>query len=127
MKPDECIFASTEDCPKEDIKLTCEECVKNKYYDTIFKATEDFVDMGKAFTDLFELFNSFNSKEKDPAPISIPSESIKKVHRVMTAFLSQNDPIEAEATVYRRLIYRYFKILVDEFEASEYADTALVN
>jgi len=120
MRHDECIFAAEEDCPKEHIKLSCEDCGKFKYYESIKKAVDDFTAMGDAFTDMFVLCNNLIKGNGKTVEIDMPLESIHKINRVMTTFLSKNGAETSEDVVYKRLIFYFFGIVVDEFETEEY-------
>jgi len=120
MRHKDCIFAVEEDCPKEVIGLTCADCEKNKSYEVIKKAIDDFTSLGESFTDLFVLCNNLLANNGTTVEIAMPLNSVHKINRVMTAFLSKDGMASEEDPVYRRLIFYFFGIVVDEFESEEY-------
>ncbi len=129
MKNENCIFAAEVDCPKDEIKLSCAECIENRYYDVIKQAVDDFASLGESFTDLFLFFNKLMKHSGKSSELEIPLDSTHKVNRVMTAFLSQkeNEELAKEDVVYKRLIFYFFRILTDEYESKEYTETRYVN
>lgn len=129
MKDENCIFAAVEDCPKDEIKISCPECIENKYYDVIKQAVDDFTSLGESFTDLFLFCNKLMGHSGETSEQVILSESTHKINRVMTAFLSQkeNEELAKNEVVYRRLIFYFFSIFIDDFESKEYTETRYVN
>lgn len=125
MKDENCIFAAVEDCPKDEIKISCADCIEKKYYDVIKQAVDDFTSLGESFTDMF----LFCNKLMKHSELEMPLDSTHKIHRVMTAFLSQkeNEELAKGDVVYRRLIFYFISILIDEFEIKEYTETRYVN
>lgn len=117
-----CVFVSEDDCPKEAVRLTCEECEKHKHYETITKAVEDFASLGESFTDLFAFCNKLVANNGTTAEVVIPVESIHKINRVMNAFLTAREDFTGDETMYRRLIFYFFDIVIDEFNEEEYID-----
>lgn len=122
----ECVFADEIDCPKDSVGLDCDECIKNKHYQVIENALNDFVSLGDAFTELFTLCNKI-MKEHNGIELTIPRENINKIHRVMTAFLTTREQLNAEETLYRRLIFHFFSLIIDEFKADEYKEDAYLH
>lgn len=122
---DTCVFVREDDCPKEAVRLTCEECEKSKHYETITKAIEDFTSLGESFTDLFTLCNNLIANNRTTVEIDIPVESIYKINRVMSAFLSAKEKFTTDEMMYRRLIFYFFDIIIDEFNEEEYTDNCL--
>ena len=88
MKHENCIFASVEDCPKDEIKISCAECIENRYYDVIKQAVDDFASLGESFTELFLFFNKLMKHSGKTNELEKPLGSAQKINRVMTAFLS---------------------------------------
>ena len=125
MKRDECIFMEEEDCPKIGIGLSCDECIANKHYETIERAVNDFVSLGESFTAIFEMCNVLIKNNGSSVKLSIPVEDISKVHRVMTALLTTQEKLTAEEIIYRRLIFYFFSLIIDEFNDSEYTEEQL--
>lgn len=119
MKNEECIFASEDDCPKDAIKITCEECIKNKHYETIEKATRDFIGLGESFTELFHLHKQLIDADSGTVSIKTPVESIMLVNRVMSTFLSATKAATEKEHVYQKLIVYFFGIVVDDYETIE--------
>lgn len=122
-----CVFADELDCPKEAIHLTCEECEKHKHYETIEKAVEDFISLGDSFTDLFQMLKTMQDNDSKKVTVDIPAESIYKINRVMTTFLSSREQFTEEETIYRRLIFYFFSIVIDEFNQEEYTEDTFLN
>lgn len=129
MKDENCIFASVEDCPKDEISISCVECIENKYYDVIKQAACDFSSLGESFSDMFILFNKLMTHCVEISELEISLDSTHKINRVMTAFLGQkeNEELPKGGVVYRRLIYYFFSILIDDFETKEYTEFRYVN
>ena len=122
MKKTDCVFMSETDCPKEGVGLDCDTCIKNKSYEIIEKALNDFVDMGDAFTSLFIMCNKLMKNKDQTCKIDVNVEHIKKIHRVMTAFLTSKEVLTENETLYRRLIFHFFGLIVDEFKEREYEE-----
>jgi len=129
MKDENCIFVAVDDCPKDEIKISCADCIENKYYDVIKQAVDDFTSLGESFTDLFLFCNKLMKRSEETSEQEIPLDSTYKINRVMTAFLSQkeNEELARGEVVYRRLIFYFYSILIDEFEIKEYTETRYVN
>lgn len=120
---DICIFASEDDCPKNAIRLTCEECEKHMRYKIIEKAVEDFTSLGESFTNMFVFWNKLCSeRETKVLGVDAPIDSIIKINKVMSCLLTTREAFTEEETVYRRLIFYFFNIIIDEFNESEYTD-----
>lgn len=118
MRHADCIFMSEDDCPKDNINITCEQCGKHKYYEDIELSARDFVALGDSFTALFNVCNdAFNDRKT-----GTPMEHVVQAHRVMTSLLSKEDPSTEKKRVYRRLIFYYFSLIIDEFISQEYAE-----
>lgn len=123
MRNDEiCVFLSEVDCPKDSIHMTCEECEKNKFYEVIEKALNDFVSLGDSFTELFTLCNDLIKHNGTTVEVQIPTDSIHSVNRVMNALLSTVVSTSPQDIIYRRLIYHFFNIIIDEFKEEEYIE-----
>lgn len=120
-----CVFVDEDDCPKLAVHLTCEECEKYKHYETIEKAVNDFVSLGESFTDLFQMLQTMQKHNGKNIAVDYPIESIHKINRVMTAFLTAKENLSREEIMYRRLIFYFFDIIIDEFNENEYTDTYL--
>lgn len=129
LKHKECVFASVEDCPKDEIKISCSECIENRYYDVIEQAVNDFVSLDESFTDLFIFCSKLINYRGKISELEIPLDSTQKINRVITAFLSQkeNEELQKVDVVYKRLIFYFFSILIEEFESKEYTETRYVN
>lgn len=129
MKDENCIFAAEVDCPKDEIKISCPECIENRYYDVIKQAVDDFASLGESFTDMFLFCNKLMKHSGKTSELEIPLDSTHKINRVMTAFLSEkeNEELAKGELVYRKLIFYFFRILIDEFESKEYTETRYVN
>ena len=127
MKHKDCIFVAEEDCPKEKINLTCADCAKHKTYETIEKAVRDFTGLGENYTEIFTLHKKLIDGHGTTVDIETPVESIFSVNRVMANLLS-NNPCETHLDVmYRRLIFYFFKIIIDEFEEEEYNNEGYIH
>ena len=122
-----CVFAAEEDCPKEKIGLTCENCIKHKHYEVIENAVQDFVSLGESFTDLFLLCNKLFAENGKTVSLDVPVESLHKINRVMTALLTVKEDQTEYEVIYRRLIFYFFSIIVDEFIENEYTEDTLLN
>lgn len=124
-----CIFVAVEDCPKDEIRISCVECIENKYYGVINQAVDDFTSLGESFTDMFLFCNKLMKHSGETSELEIVLDSTQKINRVMTAFLSQkeNEEMAKADVVYRRLIFYLFSILIDEFEIKEYTKSRYVN
>lgn len=120
-----CIFTTEEDCSKLAVNLTCEDCEKYKHYETIEKAMNDFVSLGESFNDLFALCNTLLKNNGTLVKLEVPVESIQKIKRVMTSFLTSKEELSREEIMYRRLTFYFFGIVVDEFSENEYTDSYL--
>lgn len=119
MRHKNCIFVSEDDCPKNEIKITCEECFKNKYYEIIENATRDFVGLGESFTEIFQLHKQLIDADGGTVSIKTPVESIMLVNRVMATFLSATKAATEKEHVYQKLIVYFFGIVVDDYETIE--------
>ena len=124
---EDCVFVDEEDCPHELIGLECEDCIKNQRYKTIEKALNDFVSLGDDFTEIFKMSNKLISNKDKSVKIIVPIEEIERVHRLMTSFLTTRVGLSEEVILYRRLIYHFFGIIVDEFKETEYTDDAILH
>lgn len=126
---DECIFESEEDCPKKGIRLSCDECVKNKHYETIEKAVNDFVSLGDSFTALFVMCNGIMRNDGSVAELTVPVDDINIIHRTMTSVLTARgkEELTKEEIVYRRLIFYFFSLIIDEFNEEEYTEDRQVH
>ena len=129
MKYDECVFVSVEDCPKDEIKISCSECIENRYYELIEQAVNDFASLDESFTDLFLFCSKLMNHNEKTNELEIPLNSTQKINRVMTAFLSQkeNEELPKGGVIYKRLIFYFFSILIEEFESKEYTESRYVN
>ena len=121
-KHKDCIFVAEEDCPKEKIDVNCKACEEHKYYETIDLAVHDFVSLGDAFTDLFKMSKQLIDHDGKTIDVVIPILAINIINRAMTALLTTRELETNNEIVYRRLIFYFFKIIVDEFEEEEYAE-----
>lgn len=124
---DECVFADEVDCPKDSVGLDCDECIKHKHYQVIENAVQDFVSLGESFTDLFLLCNKLFAENGKTVSLDVPVESLHKINRVMTALLTVKEDQTAQEVIYRRLIFYFFSIIVDEFIENEYTEDTLLN
>ena len=122
-----CIFTAEEDCPKLAVNLTCEDCEKYKHYETIEKAVNDFVSLGESFNDLFAMCNILLKNNGTSVKLEVPVESIQKINRVMIALLTVKEDQTEYEVIYRRLIFYFFSIIVDEFIENEYTEDTLLN
>lgn len=129
MNNENCIFSGEVDCPKDKIKISCPECIENSYHDVIEQAVDDFTSLGESFTDLFLFCNKFMRHGGKTSELKMPLSSTHKINRVMTAFLRQkeNEELPKGGIVYRKLIFNFFSILIDEFENKEYVEARYVN
>jgi len=129
LKYDESVFVSVEDCPKDEIKISCSECIENRYYELIEQAVNDFASLDESFTDLFLFCSKLMNHNEKTNELEIPLNSTQKINRVMTAFLSQkeNEELPKGGVVYKRLIFYFFSILIEEFESKEYTESRYVN
>lgn len=123
MKHENCIFVSEDDCPKDYIHITCEECFKKQYHEVINQAVNDFTGLGTSFTEIFGMFNIL-IMTKDGASIKLntPTSSMHSIGRVMTAILRSVPVISDNDKIYRRLMFYFFHIIIDEFEEEEYKE-----
>ena len=123
MKHENCIFVSEDDCPKDKIHLTCEECFKNQYQEVINQAVKDFTGLGASFTEVFGMFNSLILANDGKAiKLITPVQSMHSIGRVMTAILRSVPVISDNDKIYRRLMFYFFHVIIDEFEAEEYKE-----
>ena len=129
MNDENCIFAEEVDCPKDKIKIACPECIENSYHDVIKQAVDDFTSLGESFTDLFLFCNKFMRHSGKTSELKMPLSSTHRINRVMTAFLRQkeNKELPKGGIVYRKLMFNFLSILIDEFENKEYTKTRYVN
>lgn len=127
MRHERCIFKAEEDCPMKLLGISCTICDTNNLEVVIKRAVDDYTGMGEAYEALFAMLkNLFDSNGKQ-VDVKVPHEEILLINRVMTTLLSEVDPQTQEAVCYRRLIFYFFKILVDEFESEEYGATKFVH
>jgi len=122
MRHEDCIFADEEDCPKDKIKITCSECLRDKSYETIERAVRDFTALGEAYTEIFVLLKKLIDHDGKTVSIVTPVDSAVVVNKVMTAILTKDPALTREDAVYRRLIFCFFGILVDQFNEEEYVE-----
>lgn len=122
MRHENCIFMSESDCPLEQIKIDCETCKINNLTETIQNTLEDYTKLGEAFTDVFNMFKKLIDNDGKTITIETPIEHIFIINRVITAFLSDEEKTEQKDIVYQRLIFYFFKILIEEFENKEYVE-----
>ena len=120
-----CIFSSEEDCPKDYVALTCEECLLNKYYLVIERALKDFVTLGDSFTAIFQLCEKMLNNHNKQIKVEVPVESINNANRVINALLGMDEALIGEEKLYRRLIFYFFEIIIDEFKENEYTEDGL--
>lgn len=122
MRHENCIFMSESDCPLEQIKIDCETCKINNLTETIQNALEDYTQLGEAFTDVFNMFKKLIDNDGKTVAIETSIEHIFIINRVITTFLSDEEKTEQKDIVYQRLIFYFFKILIEEFENKEYEE-----
>ena len=122
MKHENCIFVSEEDCPKNAVGITCEQCFKNRYYDTINFAVKDFTGLGASFTDVFILFKQLIDGNGKTVKIETPVDSMFAINRVMTAILGIEHGTDERGNLYKRLMFYFFSIVIDEFNNAEYKE-----
>ena len=116
MKHENCIFVSEDDCPKDNIHITCEECFKNQYHEVINQAVKDFTGLGASFTEVFEVFRQLLDGDGKSIKLVTPVPSMHSIGRVMTAILRSSPVISANDKIYRRLMFYFFHIIIEEFE-----------
>jgi hypothetical protein len=128
-KPDSCIFTALEDCPKDAVGLHCKTCVENKTQETIKQAVDDYTSLGESFNAVFILFNSLmgNGEETGTGTVTVPVDHILVINRVINAFFSEPDYKSLNHIIYRRLIYYFFSLSIDEFNEEEYSDEQFLN
>ena len=124
---EDCVFTDEEDCPHELVGLECEDCIKNKKYKIIEKALHDFVSLGDDFTELFKMSNQLIQNKDKSVKVIVPVNEIERIHRIMTSFLTTRAKLSEEEILYRRLIYHFFGIVVDEFKELEYTDDIMLH
>ena len=119
MKHNDCIFACEDDCPKHEINLTCDDCFKNKTYEVIEKAVRDFTGLGESYTKIFSLLKTLMDADGKTVKIETPVDASLSVNRVMTALLNK-DPEIGNSKVYQKLIFYFFRIIIDQYYEAEY-------
>lgn len=123
MRHERCIFLAEEDCPMHLLGLSCQVCDDDKLEVVIKQAVDDFVSMGENFEALFGMLKILMDNDGKPVDVKLPADEILSINRAMTTLLSDTE-VKTEAEIcYRRLIFYFFKILVDEFESEEYGAT----
>ena len=123
MKHENCIFVSEDNCPKDHVHITSEECLKNQYHKVINQAVKDFTGLGAFFTEIFGMFNSLILADKgESIKLITPVQSMHSIGRVMTAILRSVPVISDNDKIYRRLMFYFFHIIIDEFEEEEYKE-----
>lgn len=127
MKKDECVFMSEDDCPKNSMGISCDRCIEIKFYEIVEKAIEDFISLGDSFTAIFEMCNRLMHYKDKPVVLDMPVVEINKVHRVMTALLVVKEPENEEELMYKRLIFHFFGLIIDEFKEREYTEDTYLN
>lgn len=120
MRHKDCIFDCEEICPKEKVKLTCADCWLNQSHEMIKKAIDDYTGLGEAFTEIFDLHKKIIDGHGTTIDIKAPVDSVFVAIRVMTAILGAEEKTEFNDILYKRLIFYFFKILIDEVEETEY-------
>jgi len=123
MRHERCIFNAEEDCPMKLLGLSCQVCDDNKLEVVVKQAVDDFVGMGENFEQLFAMLKTLMDSNGESVDVKRPADEILSINRAMTALLSDTEPQTQEAVCYRRLIFYFFKIIVDEFESEEYGAT----
>ena len=121
MKHENCIFVSEDDCPKDKIHLTCEECFKNQYQEVINQAVKDFTGLGASFTKVFEVFRQLIAGNGKTIALETPVQSMHSISRAITAIFGNTSKIGNEK-IYQRLMFYFFHIIIDEFEEEEYKE-----
>ena len=106
-----CVFVSEEDCPKNNIDLSCEECEANNLYEVIENALKDFVSLGEDFTEIFTLCKTLLKNNGTKVKVQVPVESIHRVARVVNSLLSKSDKTTIQEILYQRLIFHFFDII----------------
>ena len=126
-KNDRCIFASEDDCPLDSIEISCESCMENNYGATIKLAIEDYTQMGDNFTSIFEMFESLISNKEKVLELNAPVDNIQALARLVNALLGMSEETDLHKLVYRRLIFLFFRFMIEEFESVEYSDPESVH
>lgn len=127
MRHERCIFKEEEDCPMKLLGLSCEMCNINKLEVVIKQAVDDFTGLGESFEALFGMMKILFDSEGKPVELNVPYEKTLSINRAMTALLSENEAVTQEDICYKRLIFYFFKIIVDEFESEEYGVAKFVH
>lgn len=123
MRHERCIFNAEEDCPMKLLGLSCEICDVNKLEVVIKQAVDDFTGLGESFEALFGMLKILFDSGGKPVELDVPHEKILSINRAMTALLSDSETVTEADICYKRLIFYFFKIIVDEFESEEYGAT----
>jgi hypothetical protein len=121
MRHSDCIFVAEEDCPKERVCLNCDQCFKYKSYETIEGAVRDFTGLGEDTNNIFKIFQFMVENQGKSVEVVVPEKELLSVNRVMAALLaSKKEDEHFNDQLYRRLIFCFFRIIIDEFEEKEY-------
>lgn len=122
MRHEDCIFEKEEDCLKESIGITCNDCKEYRHHETIEKAIRDFGSLGESFEEVFTVFQKLLNNDGELVEIKTPAEHFLVVNRVMNSLLSTNENLTISRIMYRRLIFHLFGFLIDEFKETEYEE-----
>ena len=127
MSEIDCIFEDKEDCPLKDLHIFCTDCAENNYIEVIKKAVSDYEKLGPAFTEVFTSFNKLIKNEGEIVELVLPVDSIFIINRVVTALLGTDETLaySKEQILYRRLLFYFLSVLIDEFESSEYGEKVI--
>ena len=88
MRHKDCIFVREDDCPKEELRISCEVCEKHKYTEEIKRAVADYESLGEAFRAVFTTMNTLIKNDGGKVEVEVPVDSAHILNRVAVALLA---------------------------------------